>query len=349
MSDDSTRAGRATSYDVARLAGVSQSAVSRCFRDGASVSPDKRARVEAAAERLGYAPNKIARSLITRRSHIIGLLVTERTARGYPDLLLEMDRAIQRSGNRMLLFTITDDAALAAALADILAYSLDGVIAGITVPLAFLEACARRRIPVVLYNRESPHAWACSVGCADNAAWAGLAAHLVEAGCRRVVFLGGPAGSSVAQDRLRGMQRAAEGLEIIAIRHADFTYAGGHREAPALLQLRPDAIVCANDAMALGVLDGCRAAPGIAISGYDNVPESAWPPYSLTTLAPPVAGLTKAAVAMLGAGDGGFVPGERRLLRATLMVRGSTAMGGLVGGGVVGAAGFEPTTLSPPD
>src|SRR6188472_1083836 len=75
---------RATSYDVARLAGVSQSAVSRAFRNGGSISADTRAKVEKAARELGYSPSQIARSLITHRSRMIGVVMTDLTARNYP-------------------------------------------------------------------------------------------------------------------------------------------------------------------------------------------------------------------------------------------------------------------------
>jgi DNA-binding LacI/PurR family transcriptional regulator len=327
-------ARRATSYDVALRAGVSQSAVSRCFRDGASISADKRARIEAAATALGYAPNKIARSLITQRSRIIGVLVTARTTRNLPDLLLKMGQEIQAAGHRMLLFTLKDGEPPISALPDILAYHLDGVISGVTLPDAMLRICAQRGVPVVLYNRETRNDWACSVGCDDPSALSMLAAHLRAGGSRRVAFLAGPAESTVANSRRQAMEAAARehDLNLIGMKAADFTYEGGRMATRQLIaDLRPDTIVCANDAMALGVMDACRydlnlrIPDDVAVAGYDDMPESAWPPYDLTTLAQPVDALSRAAVRIIGdqlAGSG--PPGERRLMQAALVRRSST-------------------------
>ncbi len=83
---------RATSYDVARVAGVSQSAVSRCFKAGASVSAKTRAKVDGAAKSLGYQPNAIARGLISGRSNIVGVLITELTNLNYPQVLSQLNR-----------------------------------------------------------------------------------------------------------------------------------------------------------------------------------------------------------------------------------------------------------------
>jgi DNA-binding LacI/PurR family transcriptional regulator len=325
---------RATSYDVALRAGVSQSAVSRCFRDGASISADKRARIEAAAAALGYAPNKIARSLITQRSRILGVLVTARTTRNVPDLLLKMGQEIQAAGHRMLLFTMKDGEQPIAALPDILAYHLDGVISGVTLPDPMLRICAQRNVPVVLYNREARNNWACSVGCDDPRALSMLAAHLREDGSRRVAFLAGPEESTVAKLRRQAMEAAVRehDLNLVGIKNADFTYEGGRRSTRQLIaDLRPDTIVCANDAMALGVMDACRyemklqIPRDIAVAGYDDMPESAWPPYDLTTLAQPVDALSRAAVRMIGDQlDGSGPPGERRLMQADLVLRSST-------------------------
>ena len=338
MATDTTRLDpprSATSYDVALRAGVSQSAVSRCFRDGGSLSAEKRARIEAAARALGYAPNKIARSLITQRSNIIGVLVAESTTRFYPDLLLKLGQAIQAAGRSMLVFTASGLTGAAAALADILAYHVDGLISGVSLPDDMLRVCANRRIPVVLYNRASRDGWSSSVGCDDPAALALMAAHLRAGGSRRIDFIAGPAEAPVSQSRLRAMREAARehGLVLSRVVHADYSHEGGRQAALGLLAAGrpPDTIMCANDAMALGAIDACRhglhrAVPQeIAIAGFDNVPEGAWPPYGLTTLAQPLEALTAAAVRMIGEqldGIGGH--GEQRRMAATLVIRSST-------------------------
>lgn len=330
---------RATSYDVARLAGVSQSAVSRAFRDGGSISPRLRARVEKAARELGYAPSLLARSLISRRSNLIGVVMTDLTARNYPDLLRLLGLEIQAAGNRMLLASVPNDAGGAAAAADLLAFHVDGLISSASLPGESLEACERQGVPVVLYNRAPLGAHASAVACDHPAAMAGLFDHLMAGGLGRIAFIAGPERAPVSEDRLASVSGALakRGLRIECLRHSDYSYEGGAAAARAIFaeEPAPDTIVCANDTMALGVLDalrhdlGLRVPDDVAVAGFDDVPQSAWPSYSLTTLRQPVRRMTQIAMRVLAerlAGEAG--PGERRLLPAELRIRGSTRADG---------------------
>ncbi len=97
---------RVTSYDVAHHTGVSQSAVSRCFKPGASVSKKMRARVMKAAEELGYQPNAIARSLITRRSNMVAVVISQQTNLYYPEILVELSQRFSERGVRVRLFAL---------------------------------------------------------------------------------------------------------------------------------------------------------------------------------------------------------------------------------------------------
>ena len=117
----------ATSLDVARLAQVSQSAVSRTFTPGASVSEATRTKVEAAARKLGYRPNAIARTLITRRSRMIGVVMSYLENQFYPVVLEKLSQRLQRDGYHVLLF-IADTRQTDAVLAEILQYQVDGLV-----------------------------------------------------------------------------------------------------------------------------------------------------------------------------------------------------------------------------
>ncbi len=326
---------RVTSYDVARRAGVSQSAVSRAFRSGASISPDLRARVEAAADALGYAPSNIARTLNTQRSQTIGVVITEMTTRNYPDILFHLGREIQASGNRMLVFTLPEDTVSAAVIADLHACHVDGVISGATIPTDLLEATRRRHLPVVLYNRVPRGARVAAVGCDHATGMQDLAEHLARSGTKDVAFLAGPEGAPVSDDRLRASRAALaeHGIALRAPVHADYSFAGGRAATRDLIagRRRPDTILCANDAMALGVMDALRydiglSVPGdVAVAGFDDIEQSAWPSYGLTSVAQPVARMTRAAVRMLVEHvEGENLASERRLMPATLIVRNST-------------------------
>ena len=326
---------RVTSYHVARRAGVSQSAVSRAFRDGASISAELRGRIHRAASELGYAPSNIARALITQRSRLVGVVVTRIIARNNPDILFHLGQHIQDSGSRMLVFTLPDDSAGDTILADLLAYHVDGVIAAATMSDDTLLACAGRKLPVILYNRHSPGAPAASLACDHASGMRDLARHLAATGTRDAAFIAGPLGAPVSDERHRAARAAfAEyGMHLRPPIHADYTHQGGHAATVHLLGQtpRPDTLVCANDSMALGAIDACRhslglAVPGaIAVTGFDDTPPAGWPSYGLTTVAQPLEDLGRAAVQMLMDHiEGRGVQSERRLLHARLVIRTST-------------------------
>src|SRR3954462_11274624 len=121
-------ARRVTSYDVATLAGVSQSAVSRCFKPGASVSKATFARVMQAAKALDYTPNAAARSLITRRSNQIALLVSNVVILHYTQVVAELSRQFSLQGMRILLFSLPGEADVDATLAEVWQHQVDGAI-----------------------------------------------------------------------------------------------------------------------------------------------------------------------------------------------------------------------------
>lgn len=307
--DSADLARRPTSYDVARLAGVAQSTVSRCFAGDANISPATRARVVEAAGRLGYQPNALARSLITRRSDMVGALVTRYTLRFSPDLIYAIGLSLAAAGKQLLLAPVGDDLPPADALRRALAFPLDGLISCVTLTGADL-ADLRRRLPVVFFNRRPEGGVADSVGAAHAEAAAGLADALLAAGHVRFVCVAGPPGAPVSEARVGGfMRRLAErGLPAPPVLGSDYSYAGGrdaflrHMSAGAP---RPDAVMAANDPVAMGVMDACRfdlglRVPGdVSVVGADNVAEGARPTYELTTLGQDLPAMAGEAVRLL--------------------------------------------------
>jgi DNA-binding LacI/PurR family transcriptional regulator len=142
-----------TSLDVAKLAQVSQSAVSRSFTSGASVAPATRQRVQEAAKKLGYRPNAIARSLITKRSRMIGVVMSYLDNQFYPLVLEKLSQALQQQGYHVLLF-IGDTVEADGILSEILQYQVDGlVLASTSVSSVLAKNCADAGIPVVQSQR----------------------------------------------------------------------------------------------------------------------------------------------------------------------------------------------------
>jgi DNA-binding LacI/PurR family transcriptional regulator len=289
-----------TAHDVARLAKVSQSAVSRTFTVGASVAPETRDRILAAARQLGYRPNAIARTLITRRSRIVGLVMSYLENQFYPLVIERLSQALQRDGYHVLLF-ISETADADSILADILQYQVDGIVmASTTLSSALAHDCAEAGIPVVLFNRVAQMGamgrFSTSSVTSENHQGGRLVGELLlRTGHRRIAYLAGLENASTTRDREEGLCEAlADGGALLygrAVGRYDFAEA-----RKAVLDLfgnpdtRPDALFAANDHMAIAAMEtlrselGLRIPEDVSVVGFDNVPQAAWPSFSLTTV-----------------------------------------------------------------
>jgi DNA-binding LacI/PurR family transcriptional regulator len=301
-----------TSDEVARLAGVSRSAVSRCFTPGASIAAETRRRVAEAADRLGYRPNAIARSLNTRHSGLIGVVVADVGNPFYARLIEALAMRLQARGLAPLVLVARDAQATDDLLPQLLAFQVDGVIvASATLSLRMARLCAAARTPVVLVDRLAEEGdGATGDISADNAQGAALVADLfASAGYRRPAFIAGLENTSTSREREAGFRTglARHGLELGAREIGQYTYAGGKLAAQRLLGRaeRPDAIFCANDEMALAVLDVARvefglAVPGeLAVAGFDNASPGSLAAYDLTTVDQGLETMADEAVAVL--------------------------------------------------
>lgn len=288
---------------------MSQSAVSRAFTPGASVAPDTRQRVMNAAKELGYRPNAIARSLISGRSRMIGLLAAYLDNQFYPIVLERLARALQARDYHTLLF-ITEPGDQDHQLQKLLAYQVDAVVmASATLSSALARECMDAAIPVVLFNRDVPDSPASSV-VSDNFSGGQLVAdYLLDARHYRCAYIAGDENSSTNRDREAGFVSALQmrGQSLHARRVGGYS---AQRAAEATLSLMslpqpPDAIFVANDHMAFAVLDTLRETLGlgvpddVSVVGFDDVPQSAWGAYSLTTVSQPTDALIEATVSVL--------------------------------------------------
>jgi len=301
-----------TSLHVAAAAGVSQSAVSRAFREGSSISAELRERVHAAARRLGYTPNAFASGLLTRSSGLVGLVMGDVANPVQAALLAALLPRLAAAGRPPLLASAVDAPSLRVALDGLERYRPDAVlICAPTLPPALGARLARDGVPLVLVNRY-PLRPGPAVARTDNlAGGAEMARHLRAGGLKRVAVIGGPADAPASRDRLGGF---ASVLRPIATAVGDYGPASGAAAMRGLLRHAPDAVFCANDQMALGAMDAAPAS--LPVFGFDGIPDGALARYRLTTMAQDADGLAEAALALLDR------PGERRLIPARLVVRG---------------------------
>lgn len=309
MTKPEGRRGPPTSYDVALRAGVSQSAVSRCFRPGASIAPKTRAKVLSAARELGYHPNAMASGLITKQSNLVAVIISNLANLYYPEVLAELTRRLSDRGIRVLLFTLQAEGEVAAILDQVWRYRVDGAIVAARLAPEHLRDFARHRVPVVLYNRFGEGEPVASVGCDSIGGERQLVDRLVAGGHRLFGIITGPEDSYVGQERVNSARaRLREhGLDPLIAKGA-FDYASGDsglRELMALTDNGIDALVCANDLMAIGAIDcarghfGLRVPQDLSIVGFDGVAPAMWASYRVSTVRQPVRRMTEAAVAML--------------------------------------------------
>lgn len=318
-----------TSYDVAKFAGVSQSAVSRCFKPGASVSKKMRDRVMKAASELGYEPNAIARSLITRRSNLVAVLISNLTNLYYPEVLAELTQRFSDRGVRVLLFSLRSGADANETLSQIWPYRVDGVIAATELSPEHVGEFEKRDVPLVFYNRHLTGAPVSAVCCDQEDGARQLVDGLFEAGHRQFAIIAGPKESLVGVERkTAALERLEElGIDDVPVVEGDFSYESGYEGANALMASesgQPEAVICANDVTAIGVLDAFRVEHGlnapedISVVGFDGVGPAKWRSYDLTTIRQPVRRMTDAAVSMLMTlieEDG--APNEKRVFSGT--------------------------------
>ena len=287
---------KVTAQDVARLAGVSQSAVSRVFTPGASVSPQTVRKVRSAADQLGYRPNVLARSLITGRSRIIGLVVAYLENYFYPEALEKLSNALQAKGYHVLVFMASQKAGnIDGVLDEILDYQVDGIVmASVAMSSDLAARCRSAGVPVVLFNRSQDDERLSAVTSDNLAGGRRIAELLAAGGHRRIGHVAGWEGASTTRDRERGFRDglAEAGLALAAREVGNYNLEDARQAARRMFDRpdRPDAVFVANDHMAFAVMDVLRfelglSVPGdVSVVGYDDVPPAAWPAYDLTTV-----------------------------------------------------------------
>lgn len=295
-----------TLRDVARAAGVSASAVSRSYTEGAPVSAETRARVMEAAERLGYLPNRLASSLTTGRTRLIGLVADDF---GNPFFLKVIDlftRGLQERGFRPLVVHLGEESGAEAAVRSLREYAVEAaVIVSATLPPTVPRAFKAAGVPLVhAFSRATGDPDSAQVGISDAQAGRMAAKVLGDRGYRRLGFVGGPERAMTTRDRFNGFRNMATRQEqtVTAAFAPAFSFAAGRAAMEAILaEGGCDACFCADDVLALGAMAAVRAAglrvpEDIGILGLNDSEMAGWDGIDLTTIAQPTAQIVAAAV-----------------------------------------------------
>jgi len=315
---------------------VSVSAVSRTFTEGASVSEKTRNKVLRAAEKLGYRPNILARSLMTQRSELVGLISTNFRNPAFMEIFDRFTLGLQARKLRPLIINLTGEMAHDQAIDLLIQYRVDGVIvASSTLPESFSKACREARLPAVIaFGRgHAPHALS-SVSVDNEDGGRRAARLLLERGYRRIGFLGGPRHATTTLDRLSGFRAGLReaGLEPRTYYCGHYAHAEGLATAAALFEAHPDteAVFCGDDILAMGAMDCIRSTLGrrvpeeVGLLGFNDISMARWPAYDLTTIRQPVEAIIAAAIEMVGRRiEAPLDPPEARVLPCEAVIRGT--------------------------
>lgn len=325
-----------TLKDVAERAGVSPSAVSRTFTEGASVSERTRRRVEKAAAELGYAPSVLASALSTGRTKLIGLVSNNFRNPVFLEVFDLFTRTLQERGLRPLLVNLSDEPDPEASVRLLRQYSVDAVIvASSTLPPSFARAFREAGLPVVHSFGRLSQAPAVHMVGIDNVEGGRMAARaLIGRGYRRLGFLGGPESATTTQDRMTGFLdevRHAPGAEVSVSFAAAYSFDAGRSEMQRLLARtgRAEAYFCGDDVLSIGALSALRdaglAVPGdVGLIGFNDMEMSGWANIDLTTIRQPIAEIIDASVALaVAAADRPDMPLESRAFGCTVVERGT--------------------------
>lgn len=321
--------------DVAERAGVSRSAVSRTFTEGASVSAKMRRKVEKAAKELGYHPNALASSLTTGRTKLIGLISNNFHNPFFLEVFDRFTRGLQNRGLRPLLVNLTDETDPEIWVRMLRQYSVDGVIvASSTLPPGFTRAFRDAGIPAVhSFGRyvSAPHV---NIVGIDNIECGRIAARTLYArGYRNLAFLGGPEQATSTQDRLAGFLEELGKHDDVTVRHSfaeAYSYQAGRAEMQRLLQQdRAEAYFGGDDVLSMGALSaiadaGLRVPGDIGIIGLNDMEMARWEVFDLTSIHQPLREIIESSVdlvvAMIDEPD--RLP-EARLFPCSLVERGT--------------------------
>lgn len=318
--------GYASAAEVARLAGVSRSAVSRAFTPGASISEATRERVMQAAQALGYQVNDLARALLNSHSRLVGLVVTDPAAGFRAHLVAALTQALVLRGSvPVVINTGRTEAEMLAAHQALAGYRAEAtVLLSGSPPASFLDLARRTGQKLVLVGRSEPGAAHVLI---DNQSAAREAAqHFVERGRLRLGLAGSASGTPNIVEREQAFVAHAQalGASVWVARGPDSDYAGGQQTAGELMDQCPtlQGVFCVNDLIACGLMDklrlrGMRVPQDVAVLGFDDIPQAGWDSYRLSTFRQDPGVLASEIVRLLDNPDG---PRAVRL-RAPLILR----------------------------
>jgi len=331
---------RLTLEEVGKLAGVSRATVSRVINNPEGVTPELRRRVERVIAETGYQPNLAARSLVSRRSNILGLIIPSVarflfTDPYFPSLIQGISSACNTNGYTLSLFLFNTREEEQQAYKRALGTGLiDGlIVTAEQMEAPFIPELIERQIPFVYIGRPM-HPERISFVDVDNVGGAFTATnHLIQLGCQRIATIGGPLSTAVGLDRREGYHKALTEhnmpVDENLMTFGDYSHDSGYTGMKRLLPHKPDAVFCASDMMAVGALQalheaGLRVPDDVSVIGFDDLPPAVNAAPQLTTVRQPVQQCGLAAVeTLIDLLETGLEPPRHLIFQTELIIRAS--------------------------
>lgn len=321
---------KVTAKDVAARAGVSVSAVSRAYRGSAPVAEGKRKAIFAAASALGYV-SKVDQVLARQSSNTISMVVSEMRNPFYPIAIDEFTRMLPERGLKAIMHVVPTAEDVDSMIRQVIDFRTQGVIlASSTITSGLARACRLNGIPAVLLNRVQTDSTMMAVCCDNYRGARTVARRFLDGGRERIAFIGGRRDTSTHLERMRGFRDQLEeaGREVEVQFDGGFSYRQAYAAAQEMLTLRPmpDAVFCANDIMAIAMLDAARikgisVPDDLAVIGFDDIPMASWESYRLTTMRQPLRRMLEQAVDIIMSAESYIESGDIRVLPAELQER----------------------------
>ncbi len=323
--------------DIARAAGVSHSTVSRALAGSSLVAEETKQRIRRLAREMGYSPSAIARGLVTKRTHTVGLVVTTIADPFVAEVVRGIEETALDNGYSVILCdSNAEPQREITAVRTLREKRVDGIIvAASRVGNLYLPLLEELAVPIVLINNQREGRYVYSVAT-DNVHGGEMATtHLLELGHRRIGYITGPEGASSSLDRLAGYRRALRSQNIeftpLLVGAGNGRVDGGERAMQQLLALRPPptSVFCYNDMTAIGAIAqarrmGFKVPQDISVVGFDDIAFAAYVDPPLTTVAQPKYEMGQIAMRMVLDILAGANAVSDVTLQGRLVVRGSS-------------------------
>ncbi|MCD8895320.1 LacI family DNA-binding transcriptional regulator [Mammaliicoccus sciuri] len=288
---------RVSASQVAKLANVSQSTVSRVFTPGASVSEKARKKVMAVANELNYKPNALARGLIMNKTNLVGIAMKAVQNPFYHETLAIFTKKLKEIGYSVLFVNSENEEIQQEEINQFLEYNVEAIIVTDAIlSSGLVDKLSKAQIPVILFNRRDESSNSYSVTCDNINAATNIADYFYQRGHKHNVFISGLLNTSTNQERLTGFKRYFDekNMEVDVI-HGDYTYEKAYHLTYEFLKSgkKIDALFGANDVTALGALDAIKAyglsvPEDVEVIGFDDIKMASWPNNNLSTWSQPI-------------------------------------------------------------